>query len=84
MLSDLSGVINRIAQLYIPEVKRIRAHAVRHIVATDFLAKNPGQFDVVSQLLHDNFETVYQTYAHKKKDSAFKAYDEHMNRNYLK
>lgn len=84
MLSDLSGIINRTAQLYIPEVKRIRAHAVRHIVATDFLAKNPGQFDVVSQLLHDNFETVYQTYAHKKKDSAFKAYDEHMNRHYMK
>lgn len=81
-LVDLSGVINRIAKHYVPEVRRMRAHAVRHIVATDYLARNPGQFDVVSQLLHDNFQTVYDTYAHKKKDSAFNAYEEHVNRFY--
>lgn len=83
-LTDLSGVINRIAAHYVPEVRRMRAHAIRHIVATDYLAKNPGQFDVVSQLLHDTFETVYQTYAHKKKDSAFNAYEEHIERCYRK
>lgn len=83
-LTDLSGVINRIAKHYVHEVRRLRAHAIRHIVATDYLAKNPGQFDVVSQLLHDTFETVYQTYAHKKKESAFNAYEEYIKRCYGK
>lgn len=79
MLTDLSGVLNWIAKRYIPEVKRLRAHAIRHLVATDFLARNPGQYTVVAELLHDTLETVLATYAHCKKESSFKAHERHLN-----
>ncbi|WP_158238575.1 tyrosine-type recombinase/integrase [Pollutimonas subterranea] len=75
---DVGQLIATIAQNYIPEVGRLRMHALRHIVATDFLNRNPGQYTVIASLLHDNLETVLKHYAHRKVESAFKAHEEHL------
>ena len=69
----------RIAKNYIPEVTRMGPHAVRHIVATDFLKKNPGKFVALAGLLHDALETVLKNYAHGKLDSAFSAHEQSLN-----
>lgn len=78
MHHDLSGEINSVAKQFIPEVTRLRAHGLRHIVASDFLTKNPGQYVVIAELLHDTLETVLRTYAHFKTESAFNAHEEHL------
>lgn len=75
---DIGGVISKIAKNYIPEVRRLRPHALRHIVATDFLRRNPGQYTLVAGLLHDTLDTVLKTYAHGKTESAFRAHEENM------
>lgn len=76
--NDLGSVIERIAKNYIPMVPRLRPHALRHIVATDFLRRNPGNYMSVAELLHDKLETVLRTYAHGKTVSAFRAHEENM------
>jgi len=75
---DVGKLIASVAQNYIPEVSRLRAHAMRHIVATDFLNRNPGHYTVVAALLHDKLETVLKHYAHRKSESAFNLHEEHM------
>lgn len=77
-IGDIGEVISRIAKNFIPEVRRLRPHALRHIVATDFLRRNPGKFTLVAGLLHDTLETVLKTYAHGKTESAFRAHEENM------
>jgi len=76
--TDLSCVVNTIAKRYIPEVIRLRAHALRHIVATDFLSSNPGQYTVVAELLHDKLETVLANYSHQRQETSFKAHEQHL------
>jgi hypothetical protein len=75
---DLSRVVATVAKNYIPEVTRLRVHALRHIVASDFLRRNPGEFLHVAELLHDTLETVLKNYAHGKREAAFKAHEVHM------
>lgn len=76
--SDLGEVIARIARNFIPEVSRLRPHALRHIVATDYLRRNPGQYTFVARLLHDELDTVLKNYAHKQSEAAFRAHEEDM------
>lgn len=78
MHKDVGQLMACVAQNYIPEVSRLRMHAVRHIVATDFLNRNPGHYTVVAALLHDKLETVLKHYAHRKSESAFNLHEEHM------
>ncbi|MNY61287.1 hypothetical protein D3C86_1979510 [compost metagenome] len=66
------------ARNFIPEVRRLRVHALRHIVATDFLRRNPGKYTLLAGLLHDTLATVLKTYAHGKTESAFRAHEENM------
>lgn len=75
---DVSDIIFRIAKHYIPEVRRLRLHALRHIVATAFLRRNPGQYVHLAGLLHDRLDTVLRTYSHGKTQSAFRAQEENM------
>ena len=77
-IGDIGAVISRIGRNFIPDVRRLRPHALRHIVATDFLRRNPGKYTLVAGLLHDTLETVLRTYAHGKTESAFRAHEEHM------
>lgn len=78
-LGDLGEVVSRIARSFIPEVIRLRPHAIRHIVATDFLRRNPGQYKFVADLLHDKLETVLRNYAHGQTESAFRAHEKHLS-----
>lgn len=76
--SDLGEVFARIARNFIPEVSRLRPHALRHIVATDYLRRNPEKYTFVARLLHDELDTVLKNYAHKQSESAFRAHEEDM------
>lgn len=75
---DLGEVVSRTAKSFIPEVIRLRPHAIRHIVATDFLRRNPGQYKFVADLLHDTLETVLRNYAHGQTESAFRAHEKNL------
>ena len=81
-IRDIGEIVNRIAKSYIPEVRRLRLHALRHIVATDFLLRNPGKYTLLAGLLHDTLATVLKTYAHGKTESAFRAHEENMTEFY--
>lgn len=74
----IGELIAQIARNYIPEVSRLGAHALRHIIATNFLKKNPGQYTVIAELLHDKLETVLRHYTHQKLETAFKAHEIHL------
>lgn len=39
-------------------------HAFRHIVATDYLKRSPGAFQLVAHLLNDHLQTVIKEYGH--------------------
>lgn len=39
-------------------------HAFRHIVATDYLKRMPGAFQLVAHLLNDSLQTVLDNYGH--------------------
>lgn len=39
-------------------------HAIRHIVATDYLKRYPGAYKLVAHLLNDTLETVIKEYGH--------------------
>ena len=51
-------------------------HAMRHIVATAFLKKNPGAFPLVAELLNDTLDTVMREYGHLAHNDGFRAYEE--------
>lgn len=76
--ADLGERISKAAMRFIPEVSRLRGHAIRNIVATDFLRRNPGQYTVIAELLHDKLETVLKHYAKHQLESAFKAHEQHL------
>jgi len=78
-LSDLGERIAKAALRFIPEVTRLRGHAIRNIIATDFLRRNPGQYTVIAELLHDKLETVLKHYAKHQLESAFKAHEQHLS-----
>ena len=49
-------------------------HALRHIVATDYIKNNPGDYLTAAQILHDKLETVMREYAHLKAEDGHKRY----------
>lgn len=69
------GVISKrifdITRRYIPGCPGFRAHAFRHIVATDYIKNNPNGFQVAANILHDRLETVMKEYAHIKVADGF-------------
>jgi len=77
--STLNRQVERLTRQFIPEAHAFGPHAVRHIVATDYLRKHPNDFPTVAQLLHDKLETVLRVYAHLKQDDSFGKYEEHLN-----
>ena len=67
-----------ITKRLIPETPGFGAHAFRHLVATDWLTKNPNDFLTVAELLNDRIETVIKHYAHLKKDQSFDRYENYV------
>jgi integrase/transcriptional regulator with XRE-family HTH domain len=77
--TTLNRQVLRITGAFIPEAHPFGPHAIRHIVATDYLRKHPNDFPTVAQLLNDKLETVLRVYAHLRQDDSFGRYEEHLN-----
>lgn len=75
----LNKHVFQITQRHIPETPGFGPHAMRHVVATDWLRTHPNDFLTAAQLLHDRLETVLKDYAHLKQDEAFSRFEEHLN-----
>lgn len=69
----------RLTLKHIPETPGFGPHAVRHLVATDYLRKHPNDFLTAAQLLHDKLATVLKAYAHLRQDDAFNCLEAHLN-----
>jgi hypothetical protein len=50
-------------------------HAFRHIIATGYLKKHPGQYIHVAGILHDTLETVLKNYKHLESADHYRAYN---------
>ena len=78
MWDELDAHIRHLTKRLIPETHSFGAHAFRHLVATDWLTKNPNDFLTVAELLNDRIETVIKHYAHLKKDQSFDRYENYV------
>lgn len=78
MWESMESHVRKLTQRYIPGSPGFGPHAFRHIVATDWLARNPNDFLTVAELLNDRIETVIAHYAHLKRDTSFLRYEEHV------
>jgi integrase len=72
----LSDRISVRVRRYIPLSPGFRAHAFRHIVATNIIKNNPemGYF-LASKALHDKLETIEDNYEHLKTHEFFAPYN---------
>lgn len=77
---DITKTVIRLTRKFIPGCPGFGPHAVRHLVATDWLRKYPGEFLTVAELLNDRLETVLAEYAHLKRDDSFARYETHVLR----
>ncbi|MGF7001452.1 hypothetical protein [Paraburkholderia sp. GAS32] len=75
----LSKHVFQITQRHIAETPGFGTHAMRHLVATDWLRTHPNDFLTAAQLLHDRLETVLKEYAHLRQDEAFNRFEEHLD-----
>lgn len=78
-IRDIGVHISNLAKRFIPEVPRLGVHALRHLVATDYLARNPDSYAALAQLLHDELSTVLKNYAHRQLENAFKSHAVSLN-----
>ncbi|QTQ37531.1 Putative integrase [Aromatoleum petrolei] len=74
----LGTTVRNITRRYIPGSPGFGPHALRHLVATDWLRRFPGDFLTVAELLNDRLETVLASYAHLKRDDSFSRYEAHI------
>jgi len=73
----LSSIIRDITRKFIPGSPGFSAHAIRPIVATDFLKNHPGQFELAANLLDDEIATVIKYYAHLSKAAMHDVYNDY-------
>lgn len=62
---------------FLPECPGFGPHAIRHIVATDYIKNNPGSYMVAADILHDRLETVMKAYAHLKAADGHRVFQEY-------
>ena len=62
----LSCRVKKLTSLYIDACPGFGPHSFRHVIATDHLRRNPGDYLTVATLLHDKLETVLKNYSHLK------------------
>lgn len=70
------GILTRMKYLtatYIESCPGFGPHAFRHIIATDYLRRHPGDYLTVATLLHDKLETVLKNYGHLSVDDGLRA-----------
>lgn len=69
-LKDMTHVVHKLTRAHIAGSGGFGPHSFRHLVASDWLRRNPNDFLTVAELLNDTLEVVMKTYAHLKKDDA--------------
>jgi integrase len=74
----LNKMIFTITRTMIPGCSGFGPHALRHLVATDWLTKHPNDFGTVSELLNDTIEVIMNNYVHLRQDVAFLRYEEYV------
>lgn len=79
MWEGLSKTVLKLTRRYIPGSPGFSAHAMRHLVATDWLRKHPDDFLTVAELLNDKLETVLNDYAHLRRDDSFSRYESYID-----
>lgn len=71
------GFYNMVAGILLKYLGRaVGPHVVRHILVTDHLRKNPGDFETAGALLNDSPETVRANYSHVKQSDLLQNHDE--------
>lgn len=75
---SLSAQVYKITQRLIPETPGFGPHAVRHLVATDWLRQHPNDYLTLASLLNDRLETVLANYCHIKRDDCFDVYEKYL------
>jgi integrase len=70
--------VYKLTSTLIPNCAGFGPHALRHLVATDWLMKNPNDFATVSELLNDSIEVIMNNYIHLRKDIAFSRYENYV------
>ncbi|MDH6149556.1 MULTISPECIES: site-specific integrase [Paraburkholderia] len=74
----LGAHFQKLTSRHVPETPGFGPHAMRHLVATDWLRKHPNDFLTAAMLLHDKLETVLRNYAHLRQDDAFTRFEAHL------
>lgn len=79
---ELGRTVFRLTKRYIAGSPGIGPHAFRHLVATTWLRKNPGDFLTVAELLNDKLSTVMENYAHLRRDDSFSRYEAQLGKQF--
>ena len=74
----MNSHVAKLTKRLIPETLGFGPHAIRHLVATDWLRKYSNDYITVACLLNDKLETVINNYAHLKQDDSFERYESYM------
>lgn len=78
--NSLNRQVFKLTSSLIPGCLGFGPHALRHLVATDWLTKNPNDFATVSELLNDTIEVIMNNYIHLRKDIAFNRYEAYVQK----
>jgi integrase/transcriptional regulator with XRE-family HTH domain len=78
-MNDMTHRVLVLTRTLIPGSGGFGPHAIRHLVASDWLRRNPGDFLTVAELLNDTLEVVLSTYAHLKQDDALTRHSNQLN-----
>ena len=70
----LSRWIAELTYTFTPNHMVFRPHAFRHIIATDYIRKNPNGFAAVASALHDTLMTVIYKYGHLSNSHMYDTY----------
>lgn len=74
----LNDMIRARSAAFLKDCPGFGPHAIRHIVATDYIRNNPGSYIVAADILHDKLETVIKAYAHLKAADGHRVYQEYL------
>ncbi len=76
--TSLNYIIEKLTELYSPSGTGFGPHAIRHLVATDIIKKDPRiGFFLAARALHDKLETVETEYVHLKTSEFFEPVNTH-------
>lgn len=77
-MNDLTHRVLELTREHIPGSGGFGPHAFRHLVATDWLRRNPRDYRRVAELLNDTIEVVLNTYSHLEADETLNQHSEQL------